>query len=137
MDFQRDHLTVKINTLAAEARIIRRKERSLKKRGPLAGMTLQRFTSLQNHRKTIVRRETRHSLLAYAYLRGCPYHVVEQTCDEKPDWSLVARNVSRFSENPNKAEVTRQVKAWGERVFIPSEPALAAPELAMPVNAAL
>jgi len=127
MDFQRDHLTVKINTLAAEARIIRRKERSLKKRGPLGGLTLQRFTSLQNHRKTVVRRETRHSLLAYAYLRGVPYHVVEQTCDESPDWSLVARNVNRFKLDPALKIERALVKAWGQT------PPVADPQLTLPL----
>jgi len=116
MDFQRDHLTVKINTLAAEARIIRRKERSLKKGRPLAGLTLQRFESLQHHRKLTVRRETRHSLLAYAYLRGVPYRVVEQTCDEAPNWTSVAKNVNRFLLSNEKRVEAVAVKAWGEKV---------------------
>lgn len=119
MDFQRDHLTVKINTLAAEARIIRRKERSLKKRGPLAGLTLQRFESLQIHRKLSLRNEARHSLLAYAYLRGMPYRMVERTCHESPNWAAVTKNVNRFLLSSHQRFDSDAVKAWGEKIVVP------------------
>jgi hypothetical protein len=115
MDFQRDHLTVKIKTLAAEARIIRHKEQSLKKRGPLSGLTLQRFESLQGHRKLLVRRESRHTQLAYAYLKGMPYHMVEQTCDEDPNWTAVAKNVNRFLLSGSGVNVNADlVKTWAK-----------------------
>jgi hypothetical protein len=115
MDFQRDHLTVKIKTLAAEARIIRHKEQSLKKRGPLSGLTLQRFESLRDHRKLLVRRESRHTQLAYAYLRGMPYRALEQTCELEPNWGLVTKNVNRFllSGSARADNLLASVKAWG------------------------
>jgi len=43
-----------------------------------------------------VRREARASLLAYAYLRGMPLHVVERPASRKPDWVNVTRIAKRF-----------------------------------------
>ena len=68
--------------------------------------------NLQEHRRGIVRREARHSLLAYAYLRGRSFartennsrwHELSDTNSNKlhplnPDWSEVEAIAQRFSK---------------------------------------
>lgn len=76
-------LRVKIKSLAEEARIIRREERGCGKsrarcRLPEAAAKLDLARcSLREHRVGVVRRESRYSLLAYAFLRGRPFRAVE------------------------------------------------------------
>ena len=82
-------LKVKVKSLAAEARIIRREER----RFPGDSSTR---AQLQGHRRDVVRREARHSHLALAYLRGRAYRQVEQTCHRDPDWEAVARMIKKY-----------------------------------------
>lgn len=92
-------LKVKIKSLAAEARIIRHEER--KSRGQLRN-------DLAAHRKGIVRREARHTQLAYGYLRNRPYRKLEQTCHRHPDWSSVERMVKRYGT------LKQPLKEWAE-----------------------
>ena len=94
------HLRVKIKSLAAEARIIRHEER--KTRG------LQRHL-LGEHRRGTVRRTARHSLLAYACLRGAAYARVEHQDTRKDiDWHLVKGMAKRFGG------VEADIDAWIE-----------------------
>ena len=83
-------LKVKVKSLAAEAKIIRLEERR-------AGHGDLR-NRLALHRRWHVRFEARHSLLAYGYLRGIPYGVMERTIheDNEPDWEHVEQMVKRF-----------------------------------------
>jgi hypothetical protein len=62
---------VKINSLAEEARIIRKEEKRCGSRDSDRG-------SLRFHRTGIVRSEQRATLLAYAFMRGVPYSAVER-----------------------------------------------------------
>ena len=80
-------LKVKIKSLAEEARIIRAEERKLP--GP------QR-SSLRDHRVTVVRRASRHTLLAYAFLRGKRYRATERTSRTSPDWSTVEKMIKKY-----------------------------------------
>ncbi len=64
-------LRVKLKSLAAEARIIRIEEVRAGKQYDLQG-------ALRDHRIFTVRRAARETLLAYQYLRGIPYEVVEK-----------------------------------------------------------
>ena len=82
-------LKVKIKSLAEEARIIRKEEKSL------PGDSHHR-TNLHNHRVVDVRREARASQLAYAYMRGTAYLRVEQTCKREPNWERVENVAKRF-----------------------------------------
>lgn len=52
--------------------------------------------SLNGHRRGVVRSEARHSLLAYGFLRGRPYRVIENKCHEAPDWHRVEDLAVRF-----------------------------------------
>ena len=82
----RVYLKVKIKSLAAEAKIIRVEERKNKKARQ----------GLAEHRRTVVRNEARHSLLAYGFLRGKKYSQMEAKCHEYPDFERVERMVKKY-----------------------------------------
>jgi hypothetical protein len=85
-------LRVKLKSLAAEAGIIRHEERKANRN---RDFTLQ--NSLSEHRKIVVRREARSTLLAYQYLRGVPYFACETPSENNPpDWESVGRMVWRY-----------------------------------------
>lgn len=112
------YLKVKIMSLAAEARIIRHQERLWLNRARAAkkvehqGEHRSLFWGLRNHRIEMVRREARSALLAYGYLRGRPYRVMEATCFEAPDRIKVAELVMRFGGKGLKDEIQAAIKAW-------------------------
>jgi hypothetical protein len=116
---RRDHLHVKIDALAAEARIIRKRERSIKWK-PLEGRRLDRFLSLEKHRKVFVRREARCSQLALACLRGVPYMALERDrrVSNPPNWTRVWEVYTSFATlypiltNEVKGTLGREYKAW-------------------------
>lgn len=85
------HLRVKVKSLAAEASIIRQEEHRV--RGLLRW-------GLQQHRKTVVRRAARESLLAYGCLRGIPYGRMERMCRNDPDLGAVSVAAKRFGGDP-------------------------------------
>jgi len=85
------HLRIKVKSLAAEATIIRREERRV--------CGLVRW-GLQQHRKTVVRRAARESLLAYGFLRGASYARMERACRDAPDFGAVAAVAKRFGGDP-------------------------------------
>lgn len=91
------HLKVKVLSLAAEARIIRRQAKRAK------GMVKWR---LNQHRTEVVRDHSRHNLLAYGILRGVPYRKMEQKCSEKPDFDRVSSIAKRFGASD------AQVRLW-------------------------
>ena len=88
------HFKVKINTLAAEARIIRQAERKACKRG----LEVRR-RSLHEHRVDHVRVHARHNHLAYGFLRGVEYQDMEHRCHEKPDWTKVKDHAKTFCQD--------------------------------------
>lgn len=85
---RRVHLKVKIKSLAAEAAIIRKEEARYKGQ-PIAG-------SLYSHRTRVVRSEQRHSLIAYAFIRGKRYNQTEVNVKREPDWDKVKKLVASF-----------------------------------------
>lgn len=87
------HLRVKIKALAAESRIIRQEERRVKKKP-------QELHALQEHRKKVVRSAAREALLAYAFLRGIPYTVLEASTNDLPPLSGAHAVAFRFLEGP-------------------------------------
>ena len=92
-------LKVKIKSLAEEARIIRKEEQKVH--------GLAKY-NLQQHRKTVVRSEARHTLLAYGFLRGRDYRAMEKTCRIPPQPSRVVRMVARYGDS------SEGVVAWLE-----------------------
>lgn len=79
-------LKIKANTLAAEARIIRKNEKRLRKFNQLHMAQKRNYhwadsarESLYRHRIDVVRPEARATHLARAYLKGSAYRSVEQS----------------------------------------------------------
>jgi len=87
MSFRLVHLKVKVKSLAAEAGIIRFEEN--KSRG-------FRKSSLNEHRRGIVRYHARLNQLAYGFLRGRSYHQMEVKAATEPEWDEVRKLIKRF-----------------------------------------
>lgn len=115
-------LKVKIKTLAVEARFIK----------IAMGQTKDLSTkySLRYHHIGVVRKEARHSQLAYAFLRGREYSQVESKCLELPNFKKVEELVERFgqtwdylimgsqnSESARKKEQARLFAEWKLRAI--------------------
>jgi len=81
-------LKVNIKSLAAEAVINRQQARLLS--------GVDRW-GLNHHRKTVLRREARAALLAYAYLRGKPRGYMEGAGASTPDMKHLKKKVERFA----------------------------------------
>jgi len=102
------HLKIKIKTLAAEARIIRKEERKALEAGRLAlkrvadgrGATpsswYSTYAGLHEHRRGIVRSTARLNNIAYGFLRGHAYSEIEQKTLTQVDLSAVWKLVKRF-----------------------------------------
>lgn len=103
-------LKIKIMSLAAEARIIRREEK--KWPGTVAGSNSASIRAgLHEHRITVVRPEARVALLAYGYLRGRHYLRIENKASEAPDWSRVLTLVNKFGS----AKIAKEdLAAWAD-----------------------
>ena|ERR1035441_4053720 len=75
-----------------------------------------------SYRKYVIGTDTRHHLLAYAFLRGTPYLMVEKKCAKMPTASLIYKVVEAHAPNyvaSNWYRVTEEsVKQWlnGEEV---------------------
>lgn len=99
-------LKMKIKSLAAETRIIHSEERKW------PGQSDMR-QSLYHHRKTVVQRESRASQLAYGFLRGRDYKVMESKCHELPDWAKVEDIALRFGKAYyDQRELKQRFAAW-------------------------
>jgi hypothetical protein len=124
------YLQVKIASLAAEARIIRRKEYIAKDRARLcrSGMCpdnpeiyAHEAASLHQHRTFDVRRESRAAQLALGYLRGRAYRAMEAKCYEAPQWKRVAELVKKYgdrSPNADKEAIVGALLAWSEKELL-------------------
>lgn len=84
-------LKIKLKSLAAEARIIRRQE--LKTRGARHNDTRE---ALHLHRIHVVRAAARHTHLAYGFIRGKSYEQLERSCDHPPSWKDVAAMIKKY-----------------------------------------
>jgi hypothetical protein len=97
MRVQRDpgyyYIKVKIKSLAAEAKIIRREESKARTHG-----NRRLRMGLADHRRGIVRTEARHALLAYGFLRGRPYKSMEAKCHpgSAPDFKKVRTSIEKY-----------------------------------------
>ena len=101
------YLKIKIKSLAAEAAIIRQEEHRWH------GLSQARY-GLHQHRILDVRREARASQLAYGFLRGRDYRVMEAKCHENPDWKRVQWVVEKFCLT-DKREAVQKFSEWVDR----------------------
>lgn len=99
------YLKIKVVSLAAEAVLIRREERAMKRRKSAAAAEAR--VGLRLHRVHVVRPEARAACLAYAFLRGRAYRQVEAKAHSLPDWPRVAKLVERYCEGDRKAIMQR------------------------------
>lgn len=110
-------LKVKINSLAAEAALIRKQERRALKSARWNNVHRGNDASyyglharLRAHRVSRVRKAARASQLAFAFLVGRPYRTVERVGSSAPDWKEVAKNIRAFSvdADPDAFEAWRK-----------------------------
>lgn len=66
---------------------------------------------LHRHRTYVVRHESRHSQLAYAFLRGKPYGKAEDKAKSYPNWDKIQQIATRFSED-DKRVVAQKFEQW-------------------------
>lgn len=105
----RVYLKIKVMSLAAEARIIRREEKKWPGQGEKTGAIRH---GLHHHRVWDVRQEARAALVAYGFVRGRTYAAVEGGAKEPPSWGRVLTLVNRYGDNP---KVTREeLEAWSK-----------------------
>ena len=98
------YLKMKIMSLAAETRIVRREE----KRWPGASDVR---TGLHHHRVIDVRREARSACLAYGFLRGRDYRALEAKPGTKPDWPRVERLALKYATSDPR-EARQRFAEW-------------------------
>ncbi len=86
-------LKIKLKSLVAESRIIRREERRHKGED-------NRFIrgEMEAHRNHVVGKEARLTLLAYSFIRGREYRQVEAKAETEPDWKKVLAMVERYGD---------------------------------------
>ena len=102
-------LKIKIKALAEEARIIRKEEKNK------SLSNLQR-EKLYLHRVGIVRRESRATHLAYAYLRNKLYRDCERTCHTPPNLTAIERMVKKYGNLPSAISITDWFTSNSERI---------------------
>ena len=97
-------LKVKVKTLAAEAKIIRKEELKLTyhRRNATEDAHREEFdmfrNSLVHHRTKTLRTESRSSQVAYGFLNGYSYASIEEKAKSHPDWDSVERMVIKFRD---------------------------------------
>jgi hypothetical protein len=95
-------LKIKIKSLAEEAKIIRHEVNKASKLQKYYTSEEDRCSlgnlkyNLNEHKKGIVRHESRHALLAYAIIRNIPYEKLEAKCNEAPYLKKVSDMARRF-----------------------------------------
>jgi hypothetical protein len=105
---ERQKFRVKIKSLAEESRIIKRQIKSLGRRWSkidpdnhkLLGLRYSISTAqcnMNEHRIGIVRFESRHTLLAYAFSRGVPFRSAESNAKTSVDVAAVERIVKSLT----------------------------------------
>lgn len=99
-------LKIKIMSLAAEARIIRREAN----KWPRAGVMGTRY-ALNQHRRFDVRQEARSAQLAYGFLRNKPYRSIEEKCWDAPDETRIIEIAVKFGKL-DKKQAAASIKEW-------------------------
>lgn len=97
-------LRINIKSLAAEARFNR-----LEKHRASTGSIKQQ---LDLHRTGPLRQEARVSQLAYAFLRGVPYRVVESSVRDPNNMEYVCRLVSKKLQRLTGSSDTDVLREW-------------------------
>ena len=101
---RREMLKVKLKSLAAESRIIRKEERKAK--GSLR-------EELYRHRIDVVRKVTRDTLIAYGLIRGRTIEQMEPNRKSEPDWDAINKMIMKYGpvSSAEKAKLIYQKAA--------------------------
>lgn len=114
------YLKIKIVSLADEAVRIRRAEDKIKWK-TVDGERVRRrrtetqseiFIGLKEHRRGIVRSESRAAHLAFAYLSGKGYRELEADPKTEPNWSRVSELVTKYGKKSNVNTSRSALEAW-------------------------
>ncbi len=118
-------LKIRAKALAAEAKIIRHEEQKAKARATHAKSEDRKqaarstFSTLQSHRRHVVRRAARSTHLARAFLRGLRYRHIEAKCREMPDRAEILKLLTRYGTPEfralNEHDRTRLTNEWFDR----------------------
>lgn len=76
---------------------------------------METFWGLRHHRTWNVRSESRHSHIAYGFLRGLPYNRIEAKTKTSPDWSRVEALVRKYGEDDIRDRMQRFAE-WRDSV---------------------
>lgn len=68
------------------------------------------YGNLYTHAVEVVRKEQRHTLLAYAYVRGLPYKTVENKTKKPPDISIIRRIVKSLDRDHQ--DLLKLIECW-------------------------
>jgi len=113
----KEFLKIKLKSLAAEQRIIRKaakRHRQISKKMDATANEEYKYStveyerhrslwlSMTTHRRFHVRPIIRSAHLAFAYMRNVPYSKVESWCHEPPNWQEVAKNLISFDTDLEK-----------------------------------
>jgi hypothetical protein len=100
---------VKVKSLAAEAKIIRKEEKRSKLNSIREG--------LYRHRIDVVRCEARHAQLAYGFLRGIDYRKIEPKAKNLPNWQKVRKMIEKYGSHyaPWSCNVEKTLTAFETR----------------------
>lgn len=76
-----------------------------------------KLDDLHKHRTQTVRPESRHSQLAYAFLRGKAYSRTEDKAKNLPNWDYVQRIAERFS-GEDKRVIAQRFEQWRQEAAL-------------------
>jgi len=124
----RTYIKIKIMSLAAETRIIRKEEKKFKSKrwnrrtGEWERQTVTETGAairlgLYEHRKNDVASEARSALIAYGYLKSYPYSKIEQPLAGNPaNPNRIAQIVHKYGGNYGAKfnDVLKQIETWME-----------------------
>jgi len=106
-------LKIKIVSLVQEVRTIQ-KEEAIAVKTKQIGLARE----MKDHRKVVIRYESRHTLLAYGFLRGLTYRRIEARSRTQPDWEKVKRMIRSYADNDRRI-TDQEFDAWRAEPEIP------------------
>jgi hypothetical protein len=112
-------LKIKGYTLAQEARIIKRYEKSLLRASRRHPELAAKRESLRCHNYLVVRPEARATYLAYGFIRGLSYKTIEPLRYTDPLWDRVEAMVKKYGSGDSRI-LLQQYAAWKDAAGKPS-----------------
>ncbi len=109
-------LRVNVKSLVCESRIIRKEIKRILKTSDGTDAKARTASTLERHRKVVVRDETRHALLAMGFVKGTPYRRIEQATREgnEPNAERIANKLKRMCRYTDVSEVQEWILASGD-----------------------